>query len=94
MLFRVICQRTGAPIYPITVSMSTGLIYIQQIDSRNEFPSLEYMKMDKNFVQIRQVFFEILQIIFLPLVGSSLLIKYKNTNYSGPNHSNLSIFFN
>ena len=46
---------------------------MQQTDSRNEFLTPENMEMDTNFIQIDQVFHEIMQV--LPLGGSSLLPK-------------------
>ena len=48
---------------------------MQQTDGRNEFLTLENMEMDTNFIQIDQVFHEIMQFLFLPLGGSSLLPK-------------------
>ena len=46
---------------------------MQQTDSRNEFLTLENTEMDTKFIQIEQVFYEIMQFLFLPLGGSSLL---------------------
>ena len=66
---------------------------MQQTDSRNEFLTLENMEMDTNFIQIEQVFYEIMQFLFLPLGGSNLLPKTEKANCSGPNHSISSIFF-
>ena len=66
------------------------VLNMQQTDSRNEFLTPENMEMDTNFIQIDQVFHEIMH--FLPLGGSSLLPKQKNVNCSGPNHSILSTF--
>ena len=63
---------------------------MQQTESRNKCLTLESMVMDKNFIQIDQVFHDITQFIFLPIGGSSLLPK---TDCSGPNHSISSIFF-
>ena len=48
---------------------------MQQIDSRNEFLTLENTEMDTNFFQIDQVFDEIMQFLFSPPGGSSLLPK-------------------
>ena len=48
---------------------------MQQTDSRNEFLTPENMEMDTNFIQIDQVFHEIMQFLFSPLGGSSLLPK-------------------
>ena len=67
---------------------------MQQTDSRNEFLTLENMEMDTNFIQIDQVFNEIMQFLFSPLGGSSLLPKTENVNCSVPNYSISSIFFN
>lgn len=47
------------------------VVNIQKIDSRNKFLTPEYMEKDTSFIQIDQVFLEIMQIIFLPLGGSS-----------------------
>ena len=50
---------------------------MQQTDSRNEFLTPENMEMDTDFIQIDQVLHEIMQFLFLPLGGSSLLPKTK-----------------
>ena len=44
---------------------------MQQTDSRNEFLTPENMEMDTNFIQIDQIFHEIMQFLFSPLGGSS-----------------------
>ena len=51
---------------------------MQQTDSRNEFLTLKNIEMDTNFIQIDQIFHEIMQFLFLPLGGSSLLPKAEN----------------
>ena len=48
---------------------------MQQTDSRHKFLTLENTEMDINFIQIDQVFHEIIQLLFLPHGGSSLLPK-------------------
>ena len=65
---------------------------MQQTDSRNKFLTLKNMKIDTNFIQIDQVFCEIMQFLLLPFGGNSLLQKQKNASCSSPNHSISSIF--
>ena len=48
---------------------------MQQTDSKNEFLNPQNMKMDINFIQIDQVFHEIMQFLFSLLGGRSLLPK-------------------
>ena len=66
---------------------------MQQTDSRNEFLTPENMEMDTNFIQIDQVFHEIMQFYFYHLLAAVCSQKQKNANCLGPNHSISSIFF-
>ena len=66
---------------------------MQQTDSRNKFLTLENTEMDTNFIQIDQIFHEVMQFLFYHLVAAVCSQKQKNANCSGPNHSYFINFF-
>ena len=72
------------------------VLNMQQTDSRNEFPTLENMEMDTNFIPIDQVFIsgDNASFIFTTWWKQFPPQKQKNANCSGPNYSISSFFFN